>query len=57
MNKKWKVDDHLDSLKESILIEQELLHDAKTECFVEVQKMVDMLKALEKHLEVAWQIH
>ena len=57
MNKKRKVDDHLNSLKESILIEQELLHDSKTECFAEVKKMVDMLKALEKHLEVASQIH
>ena len=57
MNKKWKVDDHLNSLNKRILIEKELLHDAKTECFVEVQKMVHMLKALEKHLEVASQIH
>ena len=56
MNKKRKVDDHLNSLKESIFIEQELLHDAKIECFAEVQKMVDMLKALEKHLEVVSQI-
>ena len=51
------MDDHLNSLKESILIEQKLLHDAKTECFVEVRKIVDMLKALEKHLKVASQIH
>ena len=57
MNKKRKVDEHLNLLKESILIEQELLHDAKIECFVEIQKMVDMLKSLEKHLEVASQIH
>ena len=57
VSKKQKVDDHLNSLKESILIEQELLHEAKTECFAEVQKMVDMLKVLEKYLEVASQIH
>ena len=57
VNKKWKVDDHLNSLKESILIEDEFLHDVKTQCFAEVKKMVDMLKALEKHLEVASQIH
>ena len=48
VNKKRKVDDHLNSLKESILIEQEFLHDSKTECFAEVQKMVDMLKDLKK---------
>ena len=40
VNKKRKVDDHLNSIKESILIEQQFLHDAKTECFAEVQKMV-----------------
>jgi predicted RNase H-like nuclease (RuvC/YqgF family) len=57
VNKKRKVDDHLNSFKESILIEQEILHDAKTECFAKVQKMIDMLKALENHLEVASQIH
>ena len=34
VNKMKKVDDHLNSLKESILIEQEVLHDANTECFV-----------------------
>jgi flagellar biosynthesis/type III secretory pathway chaperone len=50
------VDDHLNSLKEIILAEQELLHDAKTKCFAEVQKMVDMLKALENYLEVSSQI-
>ena len=33
VNKKKKVDGHLNSLKESILIEQEFLHDAKTNCF------------------------
>ena len=36
VNKKQKVDDHLNSLKESILIEHEFLHDAKTECFAEL---------------------
>lgn len=57
MNKKRKVDDHLNSLKDRIFIEQEFLHDSKIECFSEVQKMVDMLKALEKNLEIASQIH
>jgi hypothetical protein len=36
VNKKWKVDDHLNSLNDIILIGQELLHDAKDECFEEV---------------------
>ena len=57
MNKKWKEHDHLNSLKDSILIEHEFLDDAKTKCFAKVQNMVDMLKALEKNLEVASQIH
>ena len=57
MNKKRKVDDHLNSVKESISIEQEFLHDTKTNCFAKVQNKVDMLKTLEKHLEVASQIH
>ena len=57
VNKKWKVDDHLNSLKENMLVSQEILHDAKTESFVEVHNMVDMLKSLEKNLEVASQIH
>ena len=51
------MDDHLNSLKESILIEHEFLNDVEIECFVEVQKMVVMLKYMEKHLEVASQIH
>ena len=56
--KKWKkVDDHLIPLRESILVEQELLHDSKVECFVEVQKMADIIKALEKHLENASQVY
>ena len=57
VNKKWKADDHLNSLKVSILIEQEFLHDTKTKYFEEEQKLVNMFKALEKHLEVASQIH
>ena len=57
MNKKWKVNNHLNSLKGRILIEQKILHDVKTERFSEVKNMVDMLKYLEKHLEVASQIH
>ena len=33
MKKRKKVDDHLTPLKESIMMEQELLYDAKVECF------------------------
>ena len=45
------------SIRQSILVEQELLHDAKVECFAEVQKMADIMKALEKHLENASQVY
>lgn len=38
-------------------MEQELLHDAKVEFFTEVQKMKDILKDLEKHLENVSQIY
>ena len=34
MKKKRKVDDHLTPLKESIMMEQELLYASKVECFV-----------------------
>ena len=50
MKKGRKVDDHLVSLYENILEEQEQLHDVKVECFTEIQKMEDKIKALEKHL-------
>ena len=33
MKKRRMVDDHLTPLKESIIMEQELLHDAKVEFF------------------------
>ena len=36
---------------------QYLLYDAKVECFAEFQKMVDVLKDLEKHLETTSQIY
>ena len=51
------MDDHLIPLRENILVEQELLHDAKVECFAEVQKMEDIIKALKKHLENASQVY
>ena len=48
---------HMIPLRESILIEWDLLHNAKVECFAEVQKMKDIIKALEKHLENASQVN
>ena len=57
MNKRRKIDDHLVLLKENILEQQEQLHDVKVECFTKIQKMVDKIKALEKHLEIAYHIN
>ena len=51
------MDDHLIPLRESILVEQYLLHDSKVECFAEVQNMADIIKALEKNLENASQVY
>ena len=53
MKKRRKVDGHLVPFKENILKQQEQLHDVKVECFTEIQKMEDNIKALEKHLEIA----
>ena len=44
-------------LKENILEQQEQLHDVKMECFIEIEKMVDKVKVLEKHLEIVSQIN
>ena len=44
-------------LKENMLEHQEQLHDVKVECFMEIQKMVEKVKALEKHLEIVYQIN
>ena len=38
-------------------LEQDHFHDAKVECFAEVQKMEDIIKDLEKHLENASQVY
>ena len=57
MKKRRKVDDNLVLLKENIQEKQEKLHDVKVECFTEVQKMVEKVKALEKHLEIVSQIN
>ena len=55
MKKRRKVDDNLVPLKENILEQQEKLHDVKVKCFIEIQKMVNKVKYLEKHLEIVSQ--
>ena len=57
MKKRKMVDHHLIPLKEIILVEQELLHDAKVECFGEVEKMEDIIKDLENHRENVSQVN
>ena len=57
MKKRIKVDDNLVPLKENIMDQQEKLHDFKVECFIEVQDMVEKVKAMEKHLEIVSQIN
>ena len=50
MKNRRKVEDNLIPLKEKILEQQEQLHDVKVECFIEIQKMEEKVKSLEKHL-------
>ena len=57
MKKRRKVDDILIPLKENIMEQPEQLHDVKVECFIEIQKMIDNFKALEKHLKIVSQIN
>ena len=57
MNKRRKVECDMTLLKENILEQQEKLHDVKMECFTEIEKMVDKVKVLEKHLEIVSQIN
>ena len=52
MKKRRKVEDNIIPLKEKILEQQEQLHDVKVECFIEIQKMADKMKSVEKHLEI-----
>ena len=49
------VEDNLISLKLNILEQQEKFHDVKVECFTEIQRMAEKVKALEKHLEMVSQ--
>ena len=57
MNKWRKVENDMIPLKENILEQQEQLHDVKVECFIEIQKMVEKVKALQNHLEIVSQIN
>ena len=49
--------DNIILLKENIIKQQEQLQDVKVECFTEIQKMEEKIKALEKHLEIVSQIN
>ena len=53
VNKRRNVGDHFISLRKIILVEQEILNDVKVECFVEVQKMSDIIKSLEKNIHIS----
>ena len=55
MKNRRKVEENLVPLQENILDQQERLHDVKVECFTEIQKMAEKVKALEKHLEIVSQ--
>ena len=44
-------------LQESILEQQENIYDVKIECFIEIKKMVDKVKMVEKHLEFVSQTY
>ena len=57
MNKRRKVECDMTLLKERILEQQEQLHDVKVECFTKIHKIVEKVKALEKHLEIVSQIN
>ena len=55
MSKRRKVECDMTPLKTCILEQQEWLHDVKMECFTKIQKMVDKVKMVEKHLEIVSQ--
>ena len=55
MNKRRKVECHITPLQASIIEQQEQLHDVKMECFRAIQKMVDKMKMVGKHLEIVSQ--
>ena len=55
MRKRRKVECDMTPFKASILEKQERLHDVKIECFTQIQKMVDKMKSVEKHLKIVSQ--
>ena len=55
MNKRRKVECDMTLLKMSILEQREQLHDVKMECFTAIQKMMDKMRMVEKHLEIVSQ--
>lgn len=50
------MEDNLIPIKENIMEQQEQLHDVKVECFTEIRKMEEKVKAMEKHLEIVSEI-
>ena len=52
VSKRRKVECDITPLQESILEQQEKLHDVKMDCFAKIKKMVDKVKMVEKHLEI-----
>ena len=53
--KRRNVECDITPLQESILEEQENLHDVKMEFFVEIKNMANKVKMVEKHLEIVSQ--
>ena len=57
MNKRRKLENDMFPLKKNILEQQEQLHDTNVDFFIEIQKMDDKVKILEKHLGIVSQIN
>ena len=52
VSKRRKAECDITPLQESIIEQQENLHDVKMECFVEIKKMADKVNMVEKHLKI-----
>ena len=52
MSKRRKVECDITPLQGSIIEQEEKLHDVKMECFVEIKKMANKVKMVEKHIEI-----
>ena len=57
MKKRRKVENRMIPLKENILEQKKNLHDVKVEFFMEILKMDEKVKALEKHLDIVSHIN